>query len=269
MEQWESMRTSLEKVAGQLGIVGIDGQPQPDPEVIDDEYLKSVSTATRAFLVLCSSELEEFIEARCLDFLFASLDASGKQMQHNSLHSLSIHFRRNIGNMLNGGGWFVDFYATDIQARKFSTEQKRSKKEKAAQDLPDNSPALLNRKTLAARLCHMYREEVVGVSHGINDNDLIDLLVPLGFSRYLVQEECPSFLAALQSLAKARGEAAHRAANGSGWPFKALTPPLQEQMSLGDAWARWEAVLNSMHELEDLLNVAEQAGIEAPAETAT
>jgi hypothetical protein len=264
----EPLRETLETVAKQLGIIDADGHARPDPEDIDDAYLASVSTTSRAFLVLCSSELEEFIEARCLDFLFASINNSGNQLEHNCLHALSIHFRRNLGNLIDGGGWYVDFYATDDQARKFAKEQKKRKKSNASsgdeeenEDLP-----ILNHKNLAAKLCHMYREEVVGVSHGINDQDLAKLLAPLGFSRALVQDQCSTLMAALQSLAKARGEAAHRAAQSGGWPFKSLLPPLQEQMSLGDAWARWEAVLNSLDELEDLLM---QAGMPAVAKSPT
>ncbi|MCX5146377.1 hypothetical protein OHB36_06170 [Streptomyces sp. NBC_00320] len=164
--------------------------------------------------------------------------------------------------MIDGAGWYVDFYSSDEQARRFAKDQKKRKKSNATSNIEDDEedPPILNRKNLAAKLCHMYREEVVGVSHGINDQDLTKLLIPLGFSRALVQDQCATLLAALQSLAKARGEAAHRAAQTSGWPFKSLLPPLQEQMSLGDAWARWEAVLNSLEELEDLLMQAEILG---------
>lgn len=253
------MRETVETVARQLGIIGSDGQPKPDPENIDDNYLRSVSTTSRAFLVLCSSELEEYIEARCLDFLFASMNASDGQLQHNSLHALSIHFRKNLGNLIESRGWFVDFYANDDQARRFSEERKKRKKDGSSPG-DTEGPPILNRKTVAAKLCNWYRQHVVGPSHGISGQDLIGLLIPLGFSESLIQEECPNLLASLQSLARARGEAAHRAAHADGWPFKPLHPPLQEQMSLGDAWSRWEAVVNSLPELEDLLSAAERSG---------
>lgn len=258
-DRGKSLRETVETVARQLGIIDLTGQAKPDPENIDDAYLKSVSTTSRAFLVLCSSELEEYVEARCLDFLHSSLSASDSQLEHNSLHALSIHFRKNLGNLIESKGWFVDFYATDEQARKFADERKKQRREgKSATET--EGPPILNRKTVAAKLCDWYRQHVVGPSHGINDQDLIGLLTPLGFSENLVQDECPTLLPALKSLAGARGEAAHRAAHADGWPFKPLHPPLEQQMSLGDAWSRWEAVVNALPELEDLLSDAEHAG---------
>jgi hypothetical protein len=244
---------SVTKVAIQLGILDKDGNAFPDPEEITDEYLKNISTKTRAFLVLCSSELEEYIEARCLEFLSQCVKAIGKTAHHNCLHALSIHFRNNIGSLLDGAGYFVDFYASDEQSRRFSKELK-GRKNKGDSD-PTSDPPVLNKKTLIGRLCNWYREEVVASNHGIGDQNLMNLLVPLGFSRNLVKEECASLCAALQSLAAARGEAAHRAAQSSGWPFKGLPTPLEQQLSLRDAWERWNSVLDSLHELENLLTI--------------
>ncbi|GII45104.1 hypothetical protein Psi02_15280 [Planotetraspora silvatica] len=60
---------------------------------------------------------------------------------------------------------------------------------------------------------------------------------------------------ALAGLAAARGEAAHRAAQSNGWPFKGLPAPLEQQLSLRDAWDRWQAVIDSLQEFEDLLAI--------------
>ncbi|MFJ9839276.1 hypothetical protein ACIRYZ_02240 [Kitasatospora sp. NPDC101155] len=246
---YDPLVSTIFRVATQLGILGKDGEPAQDPEEITDEYLNEVYTRTRAFVVLCSSELEEFFEARCLSFLSDCVEMDSGREGHNCIHALSIHFRANIGNLLESGH-FVDFYATPNQAGKFAKELRARKRAGSDDEVP-----ILNRKTLVAKLCVWYRDNVVRVSHGISDSDLMTLLAPLGFSRHLVKEECPTLCAALQSLAAARGEAAHRAGQSSGWPFKGLAAPLEQQLSASDAWGRWIAVVDALYEFEDLIKI--------------
>jgi hypothetical protein len=244
-------------VANHLGILDESGEVQPDPDEVTDEYIQAISVPTRAFLVLCSSELEEYIEARCLAFLSDCVNGKDERLQHNCLHALSIHFRSSIGKLLDSGGFYVDFYSTVKQARRYAKDIDAARKRAAASSPEDENspdPPILNKKTLTAKLCAWYNEEVVASSHGISDNDLVGLLTPLGFSSNLVRDACSTLCAALSSLAAARGEAAHRSALSSGWPFSALPTPLSQQLSLRDTWDRWQAVVHSLREFEDLLS---------------
>ncbi|MEU8788687.1 hypothetical protein [Streptomyces sp. NPDC048643] len=252
----------MSTVANHLGIKDKSGTVVADPEEITDEYIAAISIPTRAFLVLCSSELEEYVEARCLSFLSDCVTGANERLQHNCLHALSIHFRSNIGKLLDGGS-YVDFYATTEQAKRYAKEIKASRKKVASEsagDVDTVDPRLLNKMTLTARLCTWYSEHTVATSHGISDSDLVGLLIPLGFSSNLVRDACGTLCAALQSLAAARGEAAHRSALSSSWPFSALPTPLSQQLSLRDTWSRWEAVVDSLHEFEDLLNGSKSSG---------
>jgi hypothetical protein len=257
-DPWEALAESMSTIASHLGILDKTGAISADPEEITDEYITAISIPTRAFLVLCSSELEEYVEARCLSFLSDCVTGADERLQHNCLHALSIHFRSNIGKLLENGGYFVDFYATAQQARRYTKEISAARKKAASSagngDAVD--PPIFNKKTLTAKLCTWYSEEVVASSHGISDSDLVGLLAPLGFSANLVRDACGTLCAALQSLAAARGEAAHRSALSSSWPFSALPTPLSQQLSLRDTWGRWEAVVESLHEFEDLLTGA-------------
>ncbi|MFJ5302229.1 hypothetical protein [Streptomyces sp. NPDC088350] len=225
-----------------------EGGIAPDPVDMSDEYFDDVRVRVRAFLILCSSELEEFIETQCLEYLARWARDDDKAMQHHCLHALTIHFRRNIGNLLEGQGYFVDFYASPAQVKKM-----RPGGGKMKQTDVDDVP-ILNRKTLIGRVSNWYRDDVVGASHGISDKDLCRLLEPLGFSKALVREECSSLVAALRSLAAGRGEAAHRSTTAGKYPYQSLPSPIYQQMSVGDAWERWIAVRDSLSELRDLLD---------------
>lgn len=225
-----------------------DGGIAPDPVDMTDEYFDDVRVRVRAFLILCSSELEEFVETQCLEYLARWAQDDDKAMQHHCLHALTIHFRRNIGNMLEGQGYFVDFYATPAQVRKMKPEGGKAKRFDV-DDVP-----ILNRKTLIGRVSNWYRDDIVGASHGISDKDLYRLLEPLGFSKGLVREECSSLIAALRSLAAGRGEAAHRSTTAGKYPYQSLPSPIYQQMSVGDAWDRWIAARDSLSELRDLLD---------------
>jgi hypothetical protein len=258
VDPWGSLAESMSMIATHLGILDETGAISADPADITDEYIAAISVPTRAFLVLCSSELEEYVEARCLNFLSECITGADERLQHNCLHSLSIHFRSNIGKLLENGGYSVDFYATTQQARRYAKEINAARK-KAASPAGNGEtvdPRIFNKNTLTAKLCTWYSEEVVASSHGISDSDLVGLLTPLGFSSNLVRDVCGTLCAALQSLAAARGEAAHRSALSSGWPFSALPTPLSQQLSIRDTWSRWEAVVESLHEFEDLLTGA-------------
>lgn len=224
-----------------------DGGIAPDPDDMTDEYFDDVRVRVRAFLILCSSELEEFVETQCLEYLARWAQDDDKAMQHHCLHALTIHFRRNIGNMLEGQGYFVDFYASPTQVKKMKSSGGKVKKGDS-----DEVP-ILNRKTLIGRVSNWYRDEVVGASHGISDKDLCRLLEPLGFSKGLIREECSSLVAALGTLAAGRGEAAHRSTTAGKYPYESLPSPLYQQMSVGDAWERWIAVKDSLLELRDLM----------------
>lgn len=250
----------MSEIAIHLGVLDKSGTPQSDPEEVTDEYIRSISVPTRAFLVLCSSELEEYVEARCLSFLSDCVKGADERLQHNCLHALSIHFRSNIGKLLDGGGFYVDFYSTVKEARRYAKDidaarkiSASSKKASPAESNNGSELPILNKKTLAAKLCTWYSEDVVATSHGISDSDLVGLLAPLGFSASLIRDKCGTLCAALQSLAAARGEAAHRSALSSGWPFTALPTPLSQQLSLRDTWGRWSSVVESLHEFEALL----------------
>ncbi|MCX2179608.1 hypothetical protein KV205_03545 [Streptomyces sp. SKN60] len=250
----------MSEIAIHLGILDKAGTPQLDPEEVTDEYIQSISIPTRAFLVLCSSELEEYVEARCLAFLSDCVKGADERLQHNCLHALSIHFRSNIGKLLDSGGFYVDFYSTVQQARRYARDIDAARKKAASSKTSSSGdsenvsdPPILNKKTLTAKLCTWYSEDVVASSHGISDSDLVGLLAPLGFSASLVRDQCGTLCAALQSLAAARGEAAHRSALSSGWPFTALPTPLSQQLSLRDTWERWQSVVDSIHEFEALL----------------
>ncbi|MDI3345932.1 hypothetical protein QKW45_19570 [Streptomyces sp. AJ-1] len=255
-EPWGPLAAAISGVAIHLGIADKSGEVYADPEEISDEYIAEISVQTRAFLVLCSSELEEYVEARCLAFLGECVSGADERLQHNCLHALSIHFRSSIGKLLDGGGYYVDFYSTPKQVRRYGKDNDAVRKKSVSVSSENEEPAappILNRLTLTAKLCAWYRDHVVASSHGISDGDLVALLTPLGFSANLVKESCGTLCAALQSLAAARGEAAHRSANSGGWPFSALPTALSQQLSLRDTWDRWQAVLNSLHEFEDLL----------------
>lgn len=254
-DPWQPLSSSMSTVAGRLGILDENGGVASDPEEITDEYISAISVPTRAFLVLCSSELEEYVEARCLNFLSACVNGADERLQHNCLHALSIHFRSTIGKLLDHGGYSVDFYATPEQARRYGKEINAARK-KSASTVGNGEaldPRIFNKQTLTAKLCTWYSEQVVASSHGISDSDLVGLLTPLGYSANLTRDVCGTLCAALQSLAAARGEAAHRSALSGGWPFKGLAAPLSQQLSLRDTWARWQAVVESLHEFEDLL----------------
>lgn len=253
-EPWSPLADSMSIVATHLGILDKSGNVQPDPDEITDEYIQGISVPTRAFLVLASSELEEYTEARCLAFLSECVNGADERLQHNCLHALSIHFRSSIGKLLDNGGFYVDFYSTVKQARRYAKSIDAARKKSPSSPENETDPPILNKKTLTAKLCTWYGEEVVASSHGISDSDLVALLTPLGFSANLVRDACGTLCAALQSLAAARGEAAHRSALSSGWPFSALPTPLSQQLSLRDTWDRWQAVVNSLHEFEDLLH---------------
>ncbi|MGW1351567.1 hypothetical protein ACWCQE_20175 [Streptomyces sp. NPDC002409] len=255
IDLWQPLVHSMATVAEHLGILDKNGDVTSDPEEITDEYISGISTPTRAFLVLCSSELEEYVEARCLNFLSACINGVDERLQHNCLHALSIHFRSNIGKLLDHGGYSVDFYATPEQARRYGKDINAARKKSASSagngEILD--PRIFNKQTLTAKLCTWYSEQVVASSHGISDSDLVGLLTPLGFSANLTRDTCATLCAALQSLAAARGEAAHRSALSGGWPFRGLAAPLSQQLSLRDTWGRWEAVVESLYEFEDLL----------------
>ncbi|MER5179835.1 hypothetical protein ABT009_15935 [Streptomyces sp. NPDC002896] len=254
-EPWQPLEHSMATVAEHLGILDKEGGIVADPEEITDEYISGISTPTRAFLVLCSSELEEYVEARCLNFLSTCITGANERLQHNCLHALSIYFRSNIGKLLDHGGYSVDFYATPEQARRYGKEISAARK-KSASSVGNGEPLdprIFNKQTLTVKLCSWYNEQVVATSHGISDSDLVGLLAPLGFSANLTRDTCGTLCAALQSLAAARGEAAHRSALSGGWPFRGLTAPLSQQLSLRDTWSRWEAVMESLYEFEDLL----------------
>ncbi|MGW1271142.1 hypothetical protein [Streptomyces sp. NPDC002491] len=251
MAAWEavsSLESNVNAVARELRMLTRDGGVASDPVDMTDEYFDDVRVRVRAFLILCSSELEEFVETQCLEYLARWAQDDDRAMQHHCLHALTIHFRRNIGNMLEGQGYFVDFYASPAQVRKMRTGAGKPKQVEA-----DNVP-ILNRKTLIGRVSNWYRDDVVGTSHGVSDYDLCRLLEPLGFSKALVREECSNLVAALQSLAAGRGEAAHRSTTAGKYPYQSLPSPIYQQMSVGDAWERWIAVRDSLSELRDLLD---------------
>ena len=250
MTGWEavsSLELNVNAVARELRMLTSDGGIAPDPDDMTDEYFDDVRVRVRAFLILCSSELEEFVETQCLEYLARWAQDDDKAMQHHCLHALTIHFRRNIGNMLEGQGYFVDFYASPTQVKKMKSSGGKVKKGDS-----DEVP-ILNRKTLIGRVSNWYRDEVVGASHGISDKDLCRLLEPLGFSKGLIREECSSLVAALGTLAAGRGEAAHRSTTAGKYPYESLPSPLYQQMSVGDAWERWIAVKDSLLELRDLM----------------
>ncbi|MFI5853380.1 hypothetical protein [Streptomyces parvulus] len=251
MSDWSavaSLEANVIAVARELRMLTKEGALADDPPEMTDEYFDDVRVRVRAFLILCSSELEEFVETQCLEYLAGWAQDNNSMMQHHCLHALTIHFRRNIGNLLEGQGYFVDFYASPTQVRKMKPSHGRGKQSEAA-DAP-----ILNKKTLIGRVSNWYRDEVVGASHGISDMDLCRLLEPLGFSKSLVREECASLVAALRSLAAGRGEAAHRSTTAGRYPFHSLPSPIYQQMSVGDAWARWDAVKESLPELRDLMD---------------
>lgn len=256
MAEWEAV-SSLEEnvlsVARELRIMMRDGAISPDPVELTDEYFDNVRVRVRAFLILCSSELEEFIETQCLEYLARWARDDNSAMQHHCLHALTIHFRRNIGNLLERNGYFVDFYASPGQVKKM---QPTKKVRKGEEDAAVSEVPILNRRTLVGRVSNWYRDEVVGTSHGISDADLCRLLEPLGFSKALVREECATLIAALRSLAAGRGEAAHRSTTAGKYPFQSLPRPVYQQMSVSDAWERWVAVRDSLSELRDLLDRA-------------
>lgn len=251
MTEWEavsSLESNVNAVARELRMLTGDGVIAPDPDDMTDEYFDDVRVRVRAFLILCSSELEEFVETQCLEYLARWAQDGDKAMQHHCLHALTIHFRRNIGNLLEGQGYFVDFYASPAQVKKMKPSGGKLNRADSG-EVP-----ILNRKTLIGRVSNWYRDEVVGASHGISDKDLYRLLEPLGFSKSLVREECTSLIAALRTLAAGRGEAAHRSTTAGKYPYESLPSPLFQQMSVGDAWERWIAVKDSLFELRDLLD---------------
>jgi hypothetical protein len=237
----------VERIAQRLGIIDSDGSVLADPPEITEEYFREASTIVRAFLVLSSSELEEFIESACITFVGDCARGDDNENQHHCFHALSLYFRNNLANYIEREGAFVDFYATPEQARRMINYKK-------SQSAQGRVPPLLNRKTLITQLSLFYKNEVVANSHGISDQKMIELLRPLGFSPDLVRDECSNLCSALQSLAAARGEAAHRSAQSGGWPFSALPPPLHQQLSIGDAWRRWVAVRDSLVEFDRLIH---------------
>ena len=252
MAEWEavsSLESNVIAVARELRMFTDAGGISPDPVDMTDEYFDDVRVRVRAFLILCSSELEEFIETQCLEYLARWAQDDDKAMQHHCLHALTIHFRRNIGNLLEGQGYFVDFYASPAQVRKMKPPSGAKVKRTDLDDV-----LILNRRTLIGRVSNWYRDDVVGASHGISDKDLCRLLEPLGFSAGLVREECSTLVAALRSLAAGRGEAAHRSTTAGKYPYQSLPSPIYQQMSVGDAWDRWIAVRDSLSELRDLLD---------------
>jgi hypothetical protein len=249
--EWEavsSLESNVKSVARELSILTDEGGIQPDPVDMSDEYFDDVRVRVRAFLILCSSELEEFIETQCLEYLARWAQDDDKAMQHHCLHALTIHFRRNIGNLLEGQGYFVDFYASPAQVKKMRPSGGKVK-QRDVDDVP-----VLNRKSLIGRVSNWYRDDVVGASHGISDVNLCRLLEPLGFSKGLVREECSILVSALQTLAAGRGEAAHRSTTAGKYPYQSLPSPIYQQMSVGDAWGRWIAVRDSLSELRNLLD---------------
>lgn len=251
MTEWgavSALESNVNAVARELRMLTSNGGVATDPVDMTDEYFDDVRVRVRTFLILCSSELEEFVETQCLEYLALWARDEDKAMQHHCLHALTIHFRRNIGNMLEGQGYFVDFYASPAQVKKMKPSGGKLKRA----DI-DEAP-ILNRKTLIGRVSNWYRDEVVGTSHGISDKDLCRLLEPLGFSKGLVREECSNLVAALRSLAAGRGEAAHRSTTAGKYPYESLPSPIYQQMSVGDAWERWTAVKDSLSELRDLLD---------------
>ncbi|CAM5369584.1 MULTISPECIES: hypothetical protein [Streptomyces] len=256
MSEWEAV-SSLEEnviaVARELSIMRNDGTISPDPIELTDEYFDNVRIRVRAFLILCSSELEEFIETQCLEYLARWAREDDSSMQHRCLHALTIYFRRNIGNLLERKGHFVDFYASSTQLKKLQLNDKKARRGEVGA-LDESFIPILNRRTLIGHVSNWYRDEVVGASHGISDTDLCRLLEPLGFSKALIKEECSTLVAALGSLAAGRGEAAHRSTTAGKYPFQSLPSPLYQQMSVSDAWERWVAVKESLPELRDLLD---------------
>ncbi|WP_328609444.1 hypothetical protein OG943_10055 [Amycolatopsis sp. NBC_00345] len=252
--QHDVLNDTIESIAYELSILTSEGVVPADPEELTDPYLEEVRIRVRAFLVLCSSEIEEFVESHCLDYVAYWAQAKNGRMQHHCFHALTIYFRNNISNLLEKQDSFVDFYATPEQVRRMKANDKKSSS-------GENESPALNKVTLISKVSVWYRDNVVRASHGVSDSDLCRLLEPLGFSKGLVREECPTLVAALSSLAAGRGEAAHRSTRAGKYPFESLPSPVHQQMSIGDAWARWLSVRDSLYELQDLLDRGSQSAL--------
>src|SRR5689334_13920093 len=116
---------NVNSIARELSMLTPSGRVKREPEELTDEYFDEVRVRARSFLILCSSELEEFVEARCLEYLLYWAQDDAVAMQHNCIHALTIHFRRNINNLLEKQGVFVDFYASTEQVRRITSPKKK------------------------------------------------------------------------------------------------------------------------------------------------